>query len=385
MPTKIKRDKTGKPEPFTSEVPSSTIMLVNPVAQHFPAWIAANAIQWQGRAIAALQDTLDPESHAELVEMFLGGSKPGLAYAENQTYRDFITPFAQRYVVQQDSAKGQHLVLCGAGPSLAEHAAEWCPQGGQVWGCNSALTWLAEQGHKVTHGFAVDQTAHMCAEWATTPDVSYLLASTVHPHLADLLAGRPIQYFHNFVGINEPPIEWPDDDGQMRYMGREDWYYSVHYPPTIRAGSGLNAVTRALDVAQFMGFDKITVLGADCALRVKGGPYAYDPRPNCGPDDPELMTWLREHTTMHADGGHALASEATSRTLGAVLDGEFVLTKPDMALTAQWMVRMVRASEGKITLIGDTLPNRLMSKGDDFLARLPNLYDGEGRPFPVYA
>jgi hypothetical protein len=45
----------------------------------------------------------------------------------------------------------------------------------------------------------------------------------------------------------------------------------------------------------------------------------------------------------------------------------------------------VRASEGKITLIGDTLPNRLMSKGDDFLARLPNLYDGEGRPFPVYA
>ena len=50
----------------------------------------------------------------------------------------------------------EYVVICGAGPSLRDTAAKWCQQADQVWGCNSAATWLYDNGHKVTHGFTVD-------------------------------------------------------------------------------------------------------------------------------------------------------------------------------------------------------------------------------------
>ena len=70
---------------------------------------------------------------------------------------------------------------------------------------------------------------------------------------------------------------------------------------------------------------------------------------------------------MHADGGHALASGATAVTLGALIDGRHWETKPDMVITAQWLVRMKRALGDRLTLVGDTLPNALMDKDPVFL------------------
>lgn len=371
------------------------IQLQNPVAEHFGAFIQGNSVSWQSRLMADMEEVLDAETYAELQTRF-EACRPGLAFAQDKTFHDFVLPFAQsRYVVRESEAKGQHLVICGAGPSLRETAPDYCPEADQVWGCNSALTWLQERGYKVTHGFTVDQTPHMCAEWRSMPDVEYLCASTIHPHLADMLtsAGKEIRYFNNFVGLkgpnNDAPVKtFTNEHGVADYLLYEDWLYALLFPPTVRAGSGLNATTRAIDVAQFMGFETITILGADCCLKVKGAKRM----PNYAFNSKEHLRWLRKYTVMHADGGHALASEASPLTIHAVIDsgtpdrtvrpghGRYWMTKVDMSISALWLVRMARASGGKIRLIGDTLPNAIMQKDEDFLLNaMSNFVSADGR------
>lgn len=368
--------REGKPVPgefegFTG--PQEQIELKNPVSHLFAMFVVANATICQ--RIPKHEGPLCP-------------GNPDGSLADPECCR----------MVQPDSATGQHLILCGAGPSLADHAAEWCPQGDQVWGCNSAATWLYNQGHQVTHGFTVDQTAHLIEEWASTPPIEYLVATSCDPNLPELLSarGRRFTFFHNYCGITGPEgqkwveygicldcgasIPRPPDEApgpcdhqrsEMRTETYEDWLYASHYPSTVRAGAGLNAVNRALDVAAFMGFERITILGADCALRVH--------RP-CPPgvvaNSPEHLKWLREATVMHADGGHALAASASAMTLSGVIDGRTWVTKPDMAVSAVHLVTQARALGDKVRCIGDTLPNAIWDKPDSFLRRLPNMTIG---------
>lgn len=358
----------------------SQIHLSNPFTDSFEKFIIYNAMNWQTRALVEIEPTLDPRDY-QLVEVDLESRRPGMAFA-GKSFHDIVGPFAQRnYFVEKGSGKGQHLVLCGAGPSLADHADEYCKQGDQLWGCNSAVTWLAEQGHNPTHGFTVDQTAHMYLEWKDAPvDIEYLVATTIHPSLADFLIneGRRYRYFNNFVGIHKPPVMWPDGDGKNRIMSYEEWLYAIMFPETVQCGSGLNAVTRALDLAAYMDFDKITVLGADCFIRTKG-----KPRNSMQLGSREHKKWLRKNTVMHADGGHALASEATAMVLQATIDGRFWMTKPDMVISAQWLIRMAKASGGKIRLVGDTLPNFLYDKDEAFWARMPQMTGTDGQPLVI--
>jgi hypothetical protein len=317
-----------------------------------------------------------PKKPAEMLEAH-GGQQIQLENPVANHFETFIVGNAMKCdrVAEMDSAKGQHIVICGAGPSLREHAAEYCETADQVWGCNSALVWLHENGHRVTHGFTVDQTPHMLEEWYSTPDVEYLLATSCHHHLTELLekAGRRITFFHNYVGLRKKPVQMPDPEGGPDIvMPYEDWLYMAIYPETVKVGSGLNAVTRAWDLAYFMGASKITILGADCALKIKRKP------PDAPEGSPAHMKWLREDTEMHADGGNALASGATQVTVEGEIDGRFWVTKPDMMISAVWMVRMARHFGDTVELVGDTLPNALKDKDEEYLDRLPALTDSRG-------
>jgi hypothetical protein len=364
------------------------VTLVNPVSDHFPAFIVGNAATWQVRALVEIQEHMEPDAYEALCREFQS-YKVGTAFASSQAVHDTLNEFATRYVVQEGEATGQTLVLCGAGPSLREHAAEYVPQADQVWGCNSAATWLANNGHRVTHAFTVDQTPHMVEEWADVPDVEYLLATTIHPNLAEHLVehDRRFRYFHNFVGIQNKPVEWEDWDGELKTMPYEHWMYAAMFPTTTCCGSGLNSVTRAIDLAHFMGFERIYVLGADCSLRFTGE------IPETWGTPEQRVAWLKTHTTMHADGGHALASEATPITMHAQIDGRMWLTKPDMAISAQWLAKMAQKNPATLTLVGDTLPNailgakevwnhrtgKLESVSDHDVTWLPNFVDHQGK------
>lgn len=334
-------------------------------------------------------------------DMADGGQMIRLENPVSSHFKTFIyaNHFHAKQVVEPDSATGQHLVICGAGPSLAEHAADWCDRADAVWGCNSALTYLYDNGHRVTHGFTIDQTADMLAEWQSAPPVEYLLASTVHPHLPEYLLskGRELRWFHNYVGIRERPVSYgvclscdmmtepgveacPECGGKVdsRVMEFEDWMYASLYPCTVRAGSGLNATTRAIDVALVMGYERITVLGADCALRVSKPLPAW-----VQAGSPEYLAWLREDVVMHADGGHALTSNATPMTISGEIDGRLWLTKPDMMISAVWLRKMAKVFP-QVELIGDTLPNAIMDKPESYIERLPCLVDTQGRPIRFF-
>lgn len=340
----LKKSK-GKPDGF--------IHLSNPESKNFETFVVGNVCYWQKR---------------------FGTEAP---------------------MVEVGSAQGKTLVICGAGPSLKEHAADHVDEADEVWGCNSAMPYLHNNGHRVTHGFCVDQTPHMLTEWESLPPVEYMVASTVHPHLVEFIVdgGRNLRFFHNYVGIKNDPVAYcecghdgPDHDPEcskcdctevnMRVMDYEDWLYHSLYPPSMRAGSGLNSVTRAIDVGWGMGFEKITVLGADCAI------WSDTPQPDCALGSPESIEWL-EATQMHADGGSAIRSGATPVTMQAEIDGRYWVTKPDMAVSAMCLIQMKKKFGKKLQLIGDTFPNAMMNKPDDFLERLPNFVDHDGKVMPL--
>jgi hypothetical protein len=383
---KARRRKIEKAKARKFGEKTEFVKLQNPVSQHFPAFILGNALRWECMAHDSLiahnreaAESLEP--YGGLVAMHAANFGDPEATTKWRTFRGMVKDHCpDQFTVTEGSGAGQTLVIAGAGPSLADHAAEYCGRVDQVWGCNSAAPWLYKQGHKLTHGFTVDQTPAMINEWEDAPPVEYLLATTVHPFLTEHLMakGHRIRWFHNFVGIQGGDLEWPDEDGNPIKMMREDWLYAVLFPSTVRAGSGLNAVTRAIDVAMYMQFDKVYVLGADCALRVTAPCPA-----GATMGSADHMKWLRESVIMHADGGNALASGATPMTMTGEVDGREWTTKCDMMISAVWLTKMKRRLGDRVEYIGDTLPNALANQPDEFLDRLPTLIGADGKPIMV--
>jgi len=301
----------------------------------------------------------------------LVGQAVELTNPERENFEQFIRDNAAHCerVAVAGSGVGRSLAICGAGPSLADNTV-MLQEIDEVWGCNSAAIWLHDEGHPVNYGFTVDQTVEMLDEWSNPPPIGYLVASSVRPELVRHLLdhGRELTFFHNFVGLAGPPMEL---DG--KWVPYEHWLYDRFYPDTVRVGSALNSVTRAIDLAMFMGFRPIHVLGADCALRV------LRPMPDTEFGTPEHKRWLEEDVVMHADGSSALRSGATHVTMHGTIDGRHWESKPDLWVTAVWLVQMARAIP-HLNLVGDTLPNALIDKPDSFLDELPHLQGADGIP-----
>jgi hypothetical protein len=294
------------------------------------------------------------------------GHRIALKNPERDNFEEFIRENAKvcERVAVYGAGVGKSLALCGAGPSLADEAARYVDVVDEVWGCNSAATWLYETRHRVTHALTVEQTEQMIDEWAAAPPIEYLLASSVHPDLVRHLLdhGRKITFFHNYIGVRGPHM------GNVSY---EQWLYNRLYPETVRVGSALNAVTRAIDLACYMGFRPIYVLGADCALKV------LKPAPDVPFGSDEHTRWLEEDVVMHADGSSALRSGASAVTMHGEIDGRHWESKADLWVTAIWLVQMARAIEG-LELVGDTLPNALIDKPDSYLDDMPHLTRPDG-------
>jgi hypothetical protein len=149
--------------------------------------------------------------------------------------------------------------------------------------------------------------------------------------------------------------------------------YSLLYPSTVRAGSGLNSVNRAIDIALFMGYEKIYVLGADCCMR-----FTSLPPEGVGQQHPDYLKWLAEATTMHANGDSSTHNGLSPITFFGEIDGVNWLTKPDMSTSAVWLVKVEAMQKGRVELVGNTLPVALRGKPDSFLKRLPGLANTKG-------
>lgn len=376
-----KRNGTNGTKPLLG-ASDHRIQLANPVADHFASFIFGNACHWEAMALRSLRDH-NPNVYDDLATLCTTNDLT-LIERSKAFFRAQKQAGSRSHVVEQDSAKGQHVVICGAGPSLTPHASEYCPSANQVWGCNSALTYLYDAGHRVTHGFTVDQTPTMLKEWYNTPPTEYLIATTCHPHLTELLIGRKrtVTFFHNYVGIrNREPVVC--EDGET--LPYEDWLYSVFFPTTVRVGSGLNSVNRAVDLALWMGFARITILGADCSIAFTCPPPKPPKKEMTEAEyyhwinGPTHKAWLANETQMHADGGSAIANDQSNLTMFGEVDGRPWLTKPDLIVSAVWLEKQ-RQMHPEIEIIGDTLPNALRDKPDSYLRQLPTMVDAAGEP-----
>ncbi len=303
------------------------------------------------------------------------GSNVRLVNPNAPKFADYIRANAKLGcpVVERDSARAQSLVLCGAGPSLADHAEE-CASGDQVWACNGALPWLLTKNHRVTHGFTVEASERMLDVWHDAFGVDFLCASSADPALVAcmILRGADVSLFHNVAGPTQ------------RDVAEQDQLYASLYPPTICAGAGLNSVTRAIDVAAYMGFASITVLGADCCLRVRPNVFgiAAPSRVGLEPGTEAYDRWMREHAVMHVDGRNPEDGGCSPVTAVGVIDGREWTAQWDMWISAQYLVAAARA-DARVRLVGDTLPNTLLHQSDSFLAKLPKMIDGHGKLIPI--
>lgn len=266
--------------------------------------------------------------------------------------------YAKRMAVS-NSRVGESVAICGAGPSLADHIEALRRKTDEIWACNSALPYLKSLGVPVSHGFCIDQGVEMLEEWRTTFDVGYLISSSVHPRLTRhlLRKKRHLTFFHSYLGI-------PDPEGQPNH---EMHLYTTLYQTSVQVGHGLNSVPRAVCLALSLGYTDIRVYGADSA---------------CAPNQPVMPEY---GTPEYADWMNSLPIYADGRTVGQCwgveavmaeapdIDGNRWVTRPDMVISARHLLDLETTYPGRITLVGDTLPNALRDKGADFNQRLPEL------------
>jgi hypothetical protein len=229
-------------------------------------------------------------------------------------------------MARENGFEGKTVAICGAGPSLETADIKDVDM---VWACNSALPYLVDKGVRVAFGCAIDQTRTLLDEWADPPDVLYILATTVDPAVSKHLRehGRDILWVHNFCA-------WAEFEEEYKH-------YSETWPPGVLLGSGHTVVSRMIGVAEWMGFKRIDVYGADKAF---------------GPDD-----------ITHANGTSAEDAYINPLVMEGEIDGRVWRTRADMLYAAVQLVRRAKESNGRIRLIGDTLPNALWDKSDDFL------------------
>lgn len=266
-------------------------------------------------------------------------------------------------VAALNSHVGQSLVLCGAGPTLADHL-DRMDAADAVWACNSALPYLVDRGVRVTHGFAIDQGEAMLAdhEFGRALPVDYYLASSVHPALVRHLAraGRALTFFHSFLGVDDPD-GWAHPDG----LRHEEFCYRRLYRPTVLVGSGVNAVPRAIGLAMALGFASVEVIGADCAARP-----SETPPPS--PIDPAFGDWVND-LVLYADGRTAGAYGVDGPIASACIDGRWWSTRPDMLMSARHMLDLTDLYPGRVTFTGDTLVNAIAQQPRDWRDGLPEL------------
>lgn len=285
----------------------------------------------------------------------------------------------QRVIGGHQSKHAETVAVIGAGPSLGTDAGMLRTRVfNEVWACNRALQWLLNNDYPVTHAIWVDPGPAWQDEWKELPDVHYYVSTSAQPGLLDHLAAhnRRFNIFHNWIGIVSPDPDWKCPLPAHATWEYETWLYATLYPSAPCVGAGLNVVNRALALALFKGFRHITVIGADCATRSLTGA----PMPAEGENSEPYKQWVRDQQMYPVGNVATMAATNTHDVYGAdaaliegIIDGRPWACRPDMLISAINLVNLKKEHGHIIELVGDTLPNALVGKDAEFMAKLPQL------------
>lgn len=234
--------------------------------------------------------------------------------------------------LRPNMGKGKSVTICGAGPSLSSADL---PLTTHVWATNSALSWMQDNGKRVTHGIGIDFGADLVDDWKNPPDVVYYLASSVHPDVVKHLLKhkRKLRWFHNYCGM----------------PGELELYESKEVPANMLAVTGApNSANRCVILALALGYEKVYLAGADCCL--SGDEFYADGRT--------------------IPGQNPLIVETE-------LDGKVWKSSLELFLSAVNLVHLQKACGERLVQLGDTFPKALLRQGPEFLANLPKFTDGK--------
>lgn len=138
--------------------------------------------------------------------------------------------------------------IVGSGPSLKDNWQKIAEVGGDIIACNAACQFLLERGVVPDYMFCFDADPLMLEFITPNPDITYLMASRCPPKAFDMLKGFDVVVWH--AGGDEHIQDILQKHGSME--------------PMLAGGSA--AITRAMMIAQPLGYNPIHLWGADSSF-----------------------------------------------------------------------------------------------------------------------
>lgn len=142
-------------------------------------------------------------------------------------------------------ARSGKLAIVGSGPSVKDHLQELADWDGRIWAINGAFNYLADRMGRNPDGFVSLDPLPIMVDFIPKPpprDTVYYLASACHPDLFDALKGRDVRLWHSNGSCNE-----------------------VLPSGSFAVPGGITCITRAPFLAYLLGWQDITIFGADCS------------------------------------------------------------------------------------------------------------------------
>jgi len=230
--------------------------------------------------------------------------------------------------VKPNTETGNKVVVVGSGPSLRlpENQArlkELVDEGAKIFACKAAIKYIHDLGYKIDYAASMDPGSHIAQpkKIFRAPGVKHFIATSSDPALFNYLKKETVILFNSACGLKN----------------ELDLYRELFENP-VCVGGGFNVCNRAVTLCMYMDFKEIHLLGVDGGWK-EGEPFYVD---NTGPTVKKV--------TMHAD-----------------LDGTRWFTAPDMLASCVAFARLYRENPGKLFFIGDTLPQYLKDKDNQFL------------------
>jgi hypothetical protein len=161
-----------------------------------------------------------------------------------QKHVDSAVARALPLCIRRVPRKGK-VAIVASGPSATDYVDLLKSWDGEIWGINGAFVWMMRRGIKPTAFVGLDPEPILKDYLIDCPDVTYYLATQVHPDVFAHLEGKNIRL-------------WFPADGQVKYPFGAQLVYG-----------GTTCLGRAPNLAYMLGYREVHIFGCDSSFTNK--------------------------------------------------------------------------------------------------------------------